>query len=323
MKSIVLISLLLAIFACEDTKPAIDNVDFRQEMRNFVQKLSTWAKSQDPTFSIIPQNGQELITDTGAGDGEPQTDYLAAIDATGRESMFFGYYADDEQTPEEDKQHLLDLCILCEANQVEVINTDYCYTHSKMDASYALNEQYGFTSFAADHRDLNDIPNYPATPYSMNADTVRTLADARNVLYLINGDQYEDKAALITAVAKTNYDLIIMDAFHNESAFTAAEVTQLQIKANGAPRLVVAYMSIGEAEDYRYYWQSTWQNHPPVWLEPENPNWAGNYKVRYWDTDWQAIIYGNESSYLQRIINAGFDGTYLDIIDGFEYFEEL
>lgn len=35
---------------------------------------------------------------------------------------------------------------------------------------------------------------------------------------------------------------------------------------------------------------------------------------------WQAIIYGNDNSYLKKIIDAGFDGVYLDIIDAFEYF---
>ncbi len=80
-------------------------------------------------------------------------------------------------------------------------------------------------------------------------------------------------------------------------------------------------MSIGEAEDYRYYWQDSWINNPPNWLEDENPDWEGNYKVRYWDKDWQSIIYGNDNSYLKKIINAGFDGVYLDIIDAFEYFE--
>ena len=85
--------------------------------------------------------------------------------------------------------------------------------------------------------------------------------------------------------------------------------------------MVVAYMSIGEAEDYRYYWQSTWKNDKPIWLAKENPNWPGNYKVRYWEEEWQSIIYGNNDSYLKKIIDAGFDGVYLDIIDAFEYFE--
>jgi len=45
--------------------------------------------------------------------------------------------------------------------------------------------------------------------------------------------------------------------------------------------------------------------------------------VQYWDTEWQEIIYGNSESYLKKIIDAGFDGVYLDIIDAFEYFEDM
>jgi cysteinyl-tRNA synthetase len=33
--------------------------------------------------------------------------------------------------------------------------------------------------------------------------------------------------------------------------------------------------------------------------------WHGNYKIRYWDKNWQNIIYG----YLERLLNAGFDGV--------------
>jgi cysteinyl-tRNA synthetase len=44
--------------------------------------------------------------------------------------------------------------------------------------------------------------------------------------------------------------------------------------------------------------------------------------VRYWDKTWQNIIYGNNDTYLKKIIDAGFDGVYLDVVDAFEYFEE-
>ena len=57
-------------------------------------------------------------------------------------------------------------------------------------------------------------------------------------------------------------------------------------------------------------------------MDAENPNWAGNFKVKYWNTEWQNIIYGNDNSYLKKILNAGFDGVYLDIIDAFEYYEK-
>jgi cysteinyl-tRNA synthetase len=58
-----------------------------------------------------------------------------------------------------------------------------------------------------------------------------------------------------------------------------------------------------------------------VWLDKENPEWAGNYKVKYWAEEWQRIITGNRDSYLRNITDVGFDGVYLDIIDAYEYFE--
>ena len=119
-------------------------------------------------FIVIPQNGQELVTDNGEGDGLQQSAYLQAIDATGRESLFYGYANDDEATPTEDMQHMLDLCLVCEQNNVEVLVTDYCSTPSKMDDSYQQNELQGFISFSADQRELNNIPNYPLNPHQQN-----------------------------------------------------------------------------------------------------------------------------------------------------------
>ena len=57
------------------------------------------------------------------------------------------------------------------------------------------------------------------------------------------------------------------------------------------------------------------------WLSRENPSWPGNYKVCYWCSEWQELICGAGASYLNRILNAGFDGVYLDIVDAFEEFE--
>jgi cysteinyl-tRNA synthetase len=80
-------------------------------------------------------------------------------------------------------------------------------------------------------------------------------------------------------------------------------------------------MSVGEAEDYRYYWRSEWKKDPPGWLDEENPEWEGNYKVHYWDTEWHSILYRSEGAYIDRILDAGFDGVYLDLIDAYEYYE--
>ncbi len=325
MKKIIPVLMLVSILmsgSCKKDNPIPEGIDFRQEMRNFVIGLSQYAKALDSSFIVIPQNGQELITGSGEASGSLQNTYLQAIDATGRESMFYGYYQDDAITPQEDKQHLLDLCLLCVEQNVEVLATDYCFTQSKMDDSYQLNMQNGFISFAADHRELNNIPTYPAEPNLVNANDITMISQAKNFLYIINSENYTTKQDFINAVSQTDYDAIIMDLYHNESAFTHTEIEQLKTKNNGGKRLLICYMSIGEAEDYRYYWNTDWKVGDPTWLEKENPDWAGNYKVRYWEKDWQEIIYGNNTSYLKLILDAGFDGVYLDIIDGFEYFEE-
>jgi cysteinyl-tRNA synthetase len=138
---------------------------------------------------------------------------------------------------------------------------------------------------------------------------------------LINGEGYAGKADFIAAVTASDYDLLIMDLFHNGEVWTPAEIVKLRQKAGGGQRLLICYMSIGEAEDYRYYWNPSWFRSRPGWLAEENPYWDGNYKVKYWYEQWKKIIYGNNGSYLTKIIQAGFDGVYLDIIDAFEYFE--
>lgn len=139
-----------------------------------------------------------------------------------------------------------------------------------------------------------------------------------------------DGSALIEKIRATDYDAVIMDAFVDggDVPFSSAAVESIKKKVSGGARFVIAYMSIGEAEDYRRYWDERWirgkklTKNAPAWLDKLNPDWKGNYKVRYWNEDWQTIICGGEDSYIQKIIDAGFDGVYLDIVDAYEYFEE-
>lgn len=191
-----------------------------------------------------------------------------------------------------------------------------------MSNSVLLNSNKNYISFAADHRELDNIPDFPLKIRNENAAVITELRQAQNFLYLINLEKYGSKSQFITAVKATNYDVLIMDLFFNDGVtFSKAEIEQLKNKANGGKRMIVCYMSIGEAENYRYYWNPTWNSNAPIWLDSLNPDWPGNYKVKYWNADWQAIIYGNSNSYLEKIIAAGFDGIYLDIIDAFEFYE--
>ena len=306
----------------EPDEPEVVEINYKQEMRSFVQGISSYAKSFKTEFFVIPQNGVELVSTTGDYLGDPATDYLEAIDGVGQEDLFFGYDNDDEPTSFETSNYLMYFLDLAKDNGVKILVTDYCSTHSKMDESYNKNEIKDYVSFAADHRELDNIPDYPALPFNVNEDIITNLNHIQNFLYLINPSAFGSKQDFIDSIKATNYDLLIMDCFFNEEEFTPVEIAQLKEKSNGGKRLVISYMSIGEAEDYRYYWNENWATNPPGWLETENPNWEGNYKVKYWNNDWQDIIYGNDNSYLKKILDAGFDGVYLDIIDAFEYFEQ-
>lgn len=150
--------------------------------------------------------------------------------------------------------------------------------------------------------------------------------DARNWTYQLQ--DYD-----LRQIRESRFDLIVMDYSSTGGAdgeFTAEQIRALRQDGPCGDRTVLAYMSIGEAEDYRFYWDPSWVDangdpkaSAPAYLGPTNPAWEGNYKVRYWLKAWQRVIYGTAQgtgkSYLDRILDAGFDGVYLDIVDGFEY----
>jgi cysteinyl-tRNA synthetase, unknown class len=108
--------------------------------------------------------------------------------------------------------------------------------------------------------------------------------------------------------------LLVLDYSHDGTEARRYQTSEIDaLHSNG--QQAISYLSIGEAEDYRYYFQDSWKTNPPSWMGRLNPDWPGNIKVKYWDADWQKQIIG----YLDKIIASGFDGIYLDIVDGFDY----
>ena len=145
------------------------------------------------------------------------------------------------------------------------------------------------------------------------------------------------RAQYLKDLKASNYDMLYIDAFfEDDSPLTKAEVSSLKTKANGGKRLVIAYMNVGAAEPWRYYFESKigefdWDNpndirgrltgsdNDPAGYTP-NPGakvwmafgYGGQYSeetVVAWEhQEWRNIIY----DYLKKIIAAGFDGVYLD-----------
>lgn len=134
-------------------------------------------------------------------------------------------------------------------------------------------------------------------------------------------------------------DLLVIDYSRDGSdarALTPETLQRLRQRPGRPPRIVLCYMSVGEAESYRFYWHARWQTAPPSWLGPENPEWKRNYAVRYWEPGWKRLIVKSATltdrvlellderrkPYLDRILEAGFDGVYLDRVDAFAQWKD-
>ncbi len=111
------------------------------------------------------------------------------------------------------------------------------------------------------------------------------------------------------AVSVAPFDIKVIDVYNDFAQFfTNAEVAQMGGGPGGG--LLLGYFSIGEAETYRDYFRTI----PTSIIGPENPDWDGNYAVAYWTAEWRAVA----TSYIDRMIAAGYDGIYFDVVDVYE-----
>ena len=162
------------------------------------------------------------------------------------------------------------------------------------------------------------FPSVEPTPFafptaSINATPTPTPEPAKLKTWIYQLTGYENN---FDRLLETPSDILVVDAMRQtpDTFFRSEEVQKLRKKHP----TVLAYVSIGEAEDYRYYFIPEWKKNPPTWMGRNNPNWTGNIKVKYWDPAWQKIIL----EYVDRVSRIGFDGVYLDIVDGFEYWSD-
>jgi len=151
----------------------------------------------------------------------------------------------------------------------------------------------------------------------------------------------------VDALAQSAYDMLVIEPTRTDFSSddrefdTPALVQRLKstMASDGVHRkLVIAYIDIGEAEDWRWYW--TWSKDWPLdmplppddwpdWIVTRDPDgFEGNYPVAYWDAEWQNIIIageglssapiGNYVSTIDEALRSGFDGIYLDWVEAYE-----
>lgn len=129
---------------------------------------------------------------------------------------------------------------------------------------------------------------------------------------------YQLQRARPDRIGETGFDLVVVSY---SATGSSPKVIPALKDSPGGPKIVLCYMSIGQAESYRWYYKPEWGQNPPEWMGETDPVWGDRW-VKYWHPEWQAIIYGTPESYLDKIIEMGFDGVYLDRVDAYWYFQE-
>lgn len=136
-----------------------------------------------------------------------------------------------------------------------------------------------------------------------------------------------DEDGAVEALAATAYDMFIIEAGQNFSDWsynTPQIIDQLKAKPDGSPRVLIAYVDIGQAEDYRAYWQDDWvaptktsRGYPSFLITIDPDGWSGNFPVAYWEEDWQSLWLGS-NGIIADLARYGFDGVLLDWVEAYD-----
>jgi len=308
-------------FSCSGDENPDDTDLYAERMQAFVKEISDYAKAKKPDFIIIPQNGSELIynhTDPGEG---IRDSYVNAIDGMGIEELFYDSDGNKISANDEDQKERLAALRKIRASPYNktIMVSDYAPDSGKIDNSVAWNKDENFISFprSADNFEYEYIPD--SDPAFKNTDDITALNKARNYLCLIGADVSGSKTVYLSKIKETDYDVVLIDLFHDDAALTENDVDDLRTKHGGGTRLVIAYINIGALETFRYYWTETLNETLPSWAKKEYDGWPGEYWAEFWNQEWKDIIFGKTNSYMDRIIEAGFDGAYLDNVEAYYF----
>jgi cysteinyl-tRNA synthetase len=309
-KSIIILSSLLLVLVAFTNIKESKTMKAAVKMQDFVIEISKYARSIDSNFVIIPQNGPELAFEKLNTGGKFRKAYIDAIDGIAVEDLFYN------RKPKIDQYRLQILRKLRSEKQVMVsdfITKDDAIESIKTQSSKEKFLLYPRVSTNEHYREI------PAIVPNENDKDILRLSDAKNYLYLINPANIRTKRAYIKAIAETNFDMITIDLFFNDEPLTPKDVEQLKRKANGGKRLIISYVNIGAAENWRYYWNRNWQLNDPIWLKKKYVGYEDEFYVQFWHEDWKNIIYGNPESYVKKILDAGFDGAFLDNVEAYYF----
>jgi cysteinyl-tRNA synthetase len=116
-------------------KAAGSRPDLERDMVAFVERLSLYAKSKDPSFAVIMQNAEALLDD-------PRL--MKAIDGVAKEELVYGVDSPEKLNSREDFEWSHDQLAKAKAAGKLVLVVEYLNAEDKIRQADQLVEQAGF-----------------------------------------------------------------------------------------------------------------------------------------------------------------------------------
>ncbi len=126
------------------------------------------------------------------------------------------------------------------------------------------------------------------------------------------------------SITESKFDLAIIDySFFGgaDSEINKSVIDSLRFKGACKRKIILSYINIGTAEKERFYYEKLPGD---LLVYPPSPGSTEKLNIKFWEDRWQKFIFGNREegenkSYIDRIIDAGFDGVCLDLVNFDEF----
>lgn len=317
-------------FYTDTMMPIEDIANYRQLMRDIIIGLSDYARGRNPEFAVIVSPGYNLLTwserEADLADAHmplgafPPEDSIVPVDAPMRRYaraidglMFDTPYCNGGMMPRDRDTLRRDLGLA-------LFGREDCPSDQTAQAAMTRGLRDGVPVFATGEAANMRATAREGAPMGVNPETVTAPAQARNFLYMTDAATFPSKQAWVTAMAESNYDLLVIDPFYRDrDPLTDEDVYALKFKKLGAKRLVYARVDLGTASDTRYYWDADWELRNPSWILALRENQPGRFAVQYWHPRWKAIL----GRHLAASMDLGFDGIVLEGADAYIRFEDM
>jgi endo-alpha-1,4-polygalactosaminidase (GH114 family) len=302
--------------------------NYRDQMRDIVEQLSSYIRGRDKKAVVIVHNGFDLLYRSQrefdlaeskrdpnktypAGSiwpvGMPMRRYIQAIDGF----VLDGQFCSPLRVPRAD-------LAAARKEGLKALSFDHCKDNGQVIDALRAAVSAKIVTFADDNHDA-EFKTVPARrPIPENPAEVESLSAVRNMLPLFSSKSYPSRADWLTALYNNNYDMVIIEAFdRTDRPLTKQEVHDLKFKQMGARRLVLARVDVGHADDSRFYFGRDWMVGNPSWLIGLGPDYLGQYEIEFWNPAWKSII----GKYVEGIMDLGFDGVLIDGVDAYRLWE--